>query len=52
MKKQQQQDKINDTFDKLVARLEERRVGLVRQVRMQTRGKLDRLGEPAGRAAD
>ena len=32
-KKQQQQDEINDTFDKLAAWQEERRVGLVGQVR-------------------
>ena len=37
-KKQQQQDKINDTFDKLAARQEERRVGLVGQVRVRARG--------------
>ena len=37
-KKQQQQDEINNTFDKLAARQEERRVGLVGQVRVRARG--------------
>ena len=47
-KKQQQQDEINDTFDKLAARQEERRVGLVGR----GPGEAGQTGEPAGQAAD
>ena len=52
-KEQQLQDEINDTFDKLAARLEERRVGLVGQVRVRAGGKLDRLeSQQAGLQTD